>query len=95
MAFQPGVSGNPGGRPAGLRALLKQKYGDQPTKLVEGVEKIAFSKAKNIPAKTRLEAYKLLLAYHSGPPLQKVQFEDEDGKPIGPITVVIKGRTAA
>jgi hypothetical protein len=71
MAFKPGVSGNPGGRPksaAGLRELLEDKYGDDASVLVGRLEKISTGRTPRLA----LEATKLLLSYHCGTPAQAI-----------------------
>lgn len=93
--FAPGTSGNPGGRPKGLSAFLRAKYGEDGGKLVQELEKIAFTKNKATPVRVRLEALRELLNRHSGKAPDMVQLEDADGNLHGPITFVIKARAVA
>ena len=59
MPFSPGVSGNPGGRPKGLSAAVREKYGDDGKKLIAELHKLAFHKRTD--DKTKLGAIKELL----------------------------------
>ncbi len=48
MAFQPGVSGNPGGRPAGLAARVREELGNDGQKLIDFWKLLAFGTAEDI-----------------------------------------------
>lgn len=95
MRFKPGVSGNPGGRPKGLAAALRAKYGPDAQKLVSELEKIAFAK-EGVPPRVRVDAIRELLNRHSGKPPDIVKLEDDDGTGLpAAVTFIIRGRSAA
>lgn len=72
MPFTKGKSGNPSGRPksvAGLRKELDKRYGTSAKKLLDEVDTLRQSPNEKI----RLDALKLLLAYHCGQPTQRIE----------------------
>lgn len=62
MPFQPGVSGNPGGRPKGLGKTIRETYGEDGERLIARLNYLAFPKGKSkIPHKVQLDAIRELL----------------------------------
>jgi hypothetical protein len=69
--FQPGQSGNPGGRPKGLAKAVRDASGGDPTVLVEGLLEIARGEGlhgKPVRDADRIRAYELVFAYGWGKP---------------------------
>ena len=58
--FQPGQSGNPGGRPVGLMRAIRRRYGDEGMRLLDRLEAMSSGKTR-VPPRIRLEATKELL----------------------------------
>jgi hypothetical protein len=78
--FQPGQSGNPGGRKQAksLGVFMRAKYGKDAHVLIERLE--AFScppNGKRVPKKIQADATELLLAYHAGRPTQRMDLDIE------------------
>ena len=77
--FQPGVSGNPGGRPSGARKLLSEVLDDvfKPDRRKKVIEKlITDAESGNHDART------LLLAYTYGRPTEYKEVTGADGEPL-------------
>ena len=92
--FQPGQSGNPGGRKraVGLSKAVRKSEGLKTWKMLLDIrdekireQKIEFSHGESVvvdivpSVRDRREACKLILAYCWGQPTEKVSFADEDG----------------
>lgn len=58
--FEKGQSGNPGGRPKGLGAAIRAKYGEDGGKLIAALERFAMGKIKCTP-RDRIQAIEILL----------------------------------
>lgn len=69
--FKKGQSGNPGGRPRGIREELYRRYGTDGKKLIEILDKLSQSRNPKI----QLQATELLLAYMVGKPTQAVNMD--------------------
>lgn len=72
MPWKRGESGNPSGRPkaaAGLRDELEKRYGADGKVLLDELDALRASPNEKI----RLDALKLLLAYHAGQPTQRLE----------------------
>lgn len=80
--FAPGQSGNPGGRPKGLSAALRAKYGDDAKTIVAELHKYAFGKATDVPPIVRFNALKELLDRGWGKAPQTIEHTGDGGGPV-------------
>lgn len=76
--FQPGQSGNPGGRPKGTKGFRERcrAFADE-----EGLNTL-IEIAQSPKDKDRLKAVELLLAYGYGKPKQGFELSGEDGNEL-------------
>jgi Family of unknown function (DUF5681) len=79
--FQPGQSGNPGGRPKGVARTVREVCGGDPTRLAKGLLAIANGEGlhgKPVREADRIRAAELLLAYGWGKPPAFASIEGAD-----------------
>jgi hypothetical protein len=83
IPWQPGQSGNPGGRPKGSKEFRERcrEFADE-----KGLP-VLIDIAESAKHKDRLKAVELLLAYGYGKPKQGVELSGDDG---GDIKIIIE-----
>ena len=83
IPWQPGQSGNPGGRPKGSKEFRERcrEFADE-----KGLP-VLIEIAETAKHKDRMGAVKLLLEYGYGKPIQGVEFSGDEG---GIINIVVK-----
>jgi hypothetical protein len=98
--FEPGTSGNPGGRPKGFTGQIKAKCGDDYEKLVEGLYILAFGSPAEqadyfqdasieVDAKVRLAALTELRDSGPGRPKTIVEIETPPDVPLFVINAAV------
>lgn len=90
--FQPGQSGNPGGRKPSLVEAVRKKVGADGSKLVDLLALLAWGTSKqretffgekvSVSAKDRLQAADMLAERGFGKAAQPIELSGEDGAPI-------------
>lgn len=84
MKFQPGQSGNPGGRKRSLTRAIQSRYGKDGAGLLPAIHELAFGVREDkagpillkVSAKDRLTALKLLLEWGYQKPAQVLEGGD-------------------
>lgn len=97
--FQPGHTGNPGGRPRGIASMIRKAVGEDGDRIVDAYMVIAWGTPRQVrdffgeyvkrDARARLQAIDALADRGFGKAPQEVNIAGSDG---GPVRVVFGGR---
>lgn len=85
MPFLKGSSGNPGGRPKGLAAMVREKTKDN-AQQVEWFHRVAQGLEVDADFRDRMEAHKWLADRGSGKAVETVVHHEAEGDPLKPLT---------
>ena len=81
MPFKPGQSGNPGGRPK-LTESQKMSFAKLSDISIERLEEILNGTREDVKVTDQLRAIEIVLDRHLGKPLQAIEAEISDLRPI-------------
>lgn len=84
--FKPGQSGNPSGRPKGIARAVRERFGEDPTSIVEFLIGVYQGTEDGFRGADRIKAAELALAYGWGKPAATQAPEGYDPLEVDAIT---------